>query len=74
MDELSERITEEELREFLEADFVGDRADPAFKRKLRGRLWEFLQAKLARKSRGRVRSRDARAETPSRPNPPGPPR
>ena len=37
-------FTLDELREFLEADLVDVRADPAFKERLRRRLWELVQA------------------------------
>ena len=45
MDEVSEPVTEEELREFLEADSAGVRSDPVFKRRLRDRLWDIVQTK-----------------------------
>jgi hypothetical protein len=35
-------VTADELREFLEADVMDVRADPAFKEGLRRRLWEFV--------------------------------
>ena len=35
----------EELREFLEADFVEDGADPAFKERLREKLWAEFEAR-----------------------------
>lgn len=36
-------FTNEELREFLEADLAGELADPEFKERLRQKLWEMLQ-------------------------------
>jgi hypothetical protein len=33
----------EELREFLEADHVAVRVDPAFKERLRRRLWDMVR-------------------------------
>jgi hypothetical protein len=36
-------FTNEELREFLEADTAGDLADPEFKERLRQKLWEMVQ-------------------------------
>ena len=59
MDEVSEPISEEELREFLEADLTGVRSDPVFRRRLRDRLWDILQTK----ARGR---RSSAAATPER--------
>jgi len=38
----------EELREFLEGDLVGVRADPEFKERLRRRLWALVQARNLR--------------------------
>jgi len=40
-------FTMEELREFLEADLLGGRADPEFKERLRQQLWEMLRARRA---------------------------
>ena len=45
-------FTMDELREFLEADLVGVRADPEFKEKLRRRLWEMVQARARAVRRG----------------------
>lgn len=36
-------FTEDELREFLEADLLGVPADPEFKERLKQRLWELVQ-------------------------------
>ncbi len=47
-------FTLDELREFLEADLVDVRADPAFKERLRRRLWEMVKAQ-SRGKRGPVR-------------------
>ena len=38
----------EELREFLEGDRVGVRADPEFKERLRRKLWALVQARNLR--------------------------
>jgi hypothetical protein len=43
MDESGMDFTIEELREFLEADRVAVPADPAFKERLRRRLWEIVR-------------------------------
>ncbi len=40
-------FTIEELREFLEGDLLGGRADPEFKERLRQQLWEMLRARRA---------------------------
>jgi hypothetical protein len=37
-------VTLDELREFLEADIMDVNADPAFKERLRKKLWELVQA------------------------------
>ena len=46
MGDFSEPVSEEELREFLEADSIEVRADPVFKRRLRRRLWKIVRMKL----------------------------
>ena len=46
-------VTLDELREFLEADVMDVKADPAFKERLRRRLWDLVQAQS-----GRPRSSD----------------
>ncbi len=38
-------FTREELREFLEGDMLGVRADPEFKERLRRMLWEMVRAR-----------------------------
>jgi len=43
MDDGSMEITMDELREFLEADDRGVRADPGFKERLRRRLWDIVR-------------------------------
>jgi hypothetical protein len=43
VDDASMDITMDELREFLEADAGGVRADPGFKERLRRRLWEIVR-------------------------------
>lgn len=45
MDEQSLEFTVDELREFLEADYVEVQADPAFKERLRRKLWDLVQAR-----------------------------
>jgi len=39
-------VTADELREFLEADSLGVRADPVFKERLRRRLWDLVRARI----------------------------
>lgn len=39
-------VTTDELREFLEADTLGVRADPVFKERLRRRLWKLVRAQV----------------------------
>ena len=46
MDDALVEITADELREFLEADTLDVRADPAFKERLRRQLWEIVRSKL----------------------------
>jgi len=41
--EIAAEFTTEELMEFLEGDLYPTQADPAFKEKLRGELWEMVQ-------------------------------
>ena len=43
MDEASMEFTMDELREFLENDARGVRADPDFKERLRRKLWEIVR-------------------------------
>jgi hypothetical protein len=38
-----EAIDPAELREFLSADFVEEKADPAFRERLRSLLWEMVK-------------------------------
>jgi hypothetical protein len=47
----ADAISESELREFLAADVLGVSADPEFKRKLQGRLWEIVQTRFQKKRR-----------------------
>ena len=42
-------FTPEELREFLEGDVLGVRADPEFKERLRRMLWEMVRARRAQR-------------------------
>ena len=55
MEETLMDATADELREFLEADVMDVRADPAFEEALRRRLWEFV---LARKKGGSRRIKE----------------
>jgi hypothetical protein len=41
--EVAAEFTTEELMEFLEGDLHPAQADPAFKERLRGELWELVQ-------------------------------
>lgn len=43
MDDGAMEITPEELREFLDADRLVVRADPAFKERLRRKLWAIVR-------------------------------
>lgn len=43
MEDAATEITTEELREFLEADRHAVRADPAFKERLRRKLWAIVR-------------------------------
>jgi hypothetical protein len=45
MNEDAMEFTREELREFLEGDMLGVRADPEFKERLRRMLWEMVRAR-----------------------------
>jgi len=44
--ELSAEFSDEELQEFLEGDGLEVRADPAFKERLRRKLWEIVRSRL----------------------------
>jgi hypothetical protein len=50
-DEAMADFTIEELREFLQGDALDAPIDPAFKERLRQRLWELVQEQV-RKHRG----------------------
>lgn len=50
-DDVVSELTIEELREFLQADSIDVPVDPAFKERLRRKLWELVQEQL-RKRRG----------------------
>ena len=50
-DEAMAEFTIEELREFLQGDALDAPVDPAFKERLRQRLWELVQEQL-RQRRG----------------------
>jgi hypothetical protein len=52
MDEAPTDFTMEELREFLEADAGGVRADPGFKERLRRKLWEIVRLRGDRRVGG----------------------
>jgi hypothetical protein len=45
MNEGAMEFTVEELREFLDGEVLGVRADPAFKERLRHTLWEMVRAR-----------------------------
>jgi hypothetical protein len=47
LNDVAAEITADELREFLEADSLGVRADPVFKERLRRSLWELVCARFA---------------------------
>jgi hypothetical protein len=47
----ADAVSESELREFLAADLLGVPADPEFKHKLQGRLWEIVQTRLQKTRR-----------------------
>jgi hypothetical protein len=51
MDDASMDFTMEELREFLEADNLAVPVDPAFKERLRRRLWEMVRRRARRRSK-----------------------
>jgi hypothetical protein len=48
MEDVMTEFTVDELREFLEADFVRVDADPEFKERLRRRLWEMVRTQSRR--------------------------
>ena len=48
MDDAPVEVTADELREFLEADGLGVRADPTFKERLRRELWEIVRSRVRR--------------------------
>jgi hypothetical protein len=52
MDDASMDFTMDELREFLDADARGVRADPDFKERLRRRLWEMVRFRGDRRAGG----------------------
>jgi hypothetical protein len=52
MDDGLMNFTMDELREFLEADLIGVRADPAFKERLRRKLWQLVLTGSSRKRKG----------------------
>jgi len=48
IDESMMEATLEELRDFMEADWVPVDADPAFKERLRKKLWDLVEARTGR--------------------------
>ena len=48
-DDVVSELTIEELREFLQADALDVPVDPAFKERLRRKLWELVQEQLRRR-------------------------
>jgi len=52
MDEQSLEFTVDELREFLEGDYVEVQADPAFKERLRRKLWDLVEARARQRRSG----------------------
>ncbi len=56
LDETSKDTAVDEIREFLEADGLDVKADPAFKKELRETLWDLVRSK-ARHDGPRGRSR-----------------
>jgi len=48
MDEGAVDFSMEELREFLEGDRLDVRADPAFKERLRRKLWDMVRERVGR--------------------------
>ena len=55
LDEIAAEFTTEELQEFLEADRIDVRADPAFKERLRDKLWEIVRTRAERDPNDRNR-------------------
>lgn len=54
IDEQVAELSEEELREFLQADLLGVPVDPKFKQRLKRRLWDLvLEQKRLRESTGK---------------------
>ena len=55
-DEMAENqfsdVTLDELREFLEADMMDVKVDPAFKERLRKKLWDLVQEQSGRSRSG----------------------
>ncbi len=47
LDEFLQGSSLDELREFLEADYVPVDADPEFKERLRRELWELVRTRVA---------------------------
>jgi hypothetical protein len=44
--EVSVEFSDDELQEFLEGDILDVRADPAFKERLRRKLWEIVRGRM----------------------------
>jgi len=45
-DDMNTEFSDDELQEFLEADKLDVSADPAFKERLRRKLWEMVRKRL----------------------------
>jgi hypothetical protein len=62
---MSERVQldhiEEELRDFLAADLLDIEADPAFKERLRGELWEIVERKATKWRAARAKESQCKA-------------
>ncbi len=45
-EEMNAEFSDDELQEFLEGDNLDVRADPAFKERLRRKLWEIVRSRM----------------------------
>jgi hypothetical protein len=45
LDAATADLPPEEIREFLEADWLGSGADPGFREQLRRRLWDWIRSR-----------------------------
>ncbi len=50
--ELNAEFSDEELQEFLEGDVLEVKADPAFKERLRRKLWDIVRSRLGNDPEG----------------------